>query len=512
MPSPAFSKEDVAAEVARRARAELIHRQNTKEFRKAAAQAVIERGRTDTPPFEAQRKVLDDNSRLICLCCSRRAGKSELLGRLISKTLIACRHGEWVVFGAKTLGIAKDIIWAELHAINKRYCLGWKINDSDLSITTLRGGRFRLFGVDDKQSVDKVRGKKYRLVICDEASTYEVHLKELVQKAFDPGTKDLDGRIILSGTPGYVKSGYWFEASQLPGPWSKHHWTIFDNPHIANAEQKLRDTREMFGWDEDHPTYVAEYLGRWVDNSSLLVCDFLESRNVVREMPAHYNNTWRHVIGIDYGFNDRCAWPVIAVDPHSGERYLMHGFAEERLLGDDPSNVTRYLVDEYKTSYVVCDPAGGGKGFFETFNAQHGLSMGCIIRAANKVDKLGSIRLLNAELRTGRFKFLIPECSESSSDPDVVERCKAAAHAREVVGEMKRLLWKDERKDTIIEGPAFPDDLFDATRYALLETVAWRSTEKPPTETPAELEARLARQARAKRAERKSTAAWFERR
>lgn len=484
-----------AEELHRRAKAELILRQNTKEFRKAIQKAVVDRGRTDTAPFAAQRRVLDDNSRLLCLCCSRRAGKSEVLSRMIADALIDCGHNEWVVYGAKTLGIAKDIIWADLHALNDRFCLGWKINDSDLSIATLRGGRFRLFGVDDKQSVDKVRGKKYRLVICDEASTYEHLLEELVLKAFDPGTKDLDGRIVLSGTPGYVKdeSNYWFKASQMPGPWSKHHWTIFDNPHVKNAEEKLRATREMFGWDEAHPTYVAEYLGRWVDNSSLAVCDYLESRNGVTELPAHYNLTWRHVIGIDFGSVDACAWQVIAVDPHSGERYLVEDFAQSGLTGDQPVDITRELVQRYETTYAVCDPGGGGKFFFETFNAKHAQSMGCVIRAANKQDLMGSIRLLNAELRMARLKLLLPKTSATAAD-------------------LKRLIWKDERRDKIIEGPSFPQDRFDALRYGLLETVAWASKAAPQEETASEREARIARAERAKRAERRTNSAWFDRR
>lgn len=489
----AITREQAAEELHRRAKAELLLRQHTPEFRKAVQRAVIERGRTDTPPFAQQRRVLDDNSRLLTLCCSRRAGKTEVLGRLAARELERCKHGEWVVFGARTLGIAKDLIWAELHALNERYCFGWKINDSDLSITTLRGGRFRLFGVDDKQSVEKVRGKKYRLVICDEASTYELHLKELVQASFDPGTKDINGVIILSGTPGYVKAGYWYEASQLPGPWSKHHWTIFDNPHIKDVEKKLRDTREMFGWDEDHPTYVAEYLGQWVDNSTLLVCDYLESRNAVDRLPDHYNLTWRHVIGIDFGSVDACAWEVIAVDPHSGERYVVEDFAQSGLVGDEPVEITRDLVKRYETTYVVCDPGGGGKFFFETFNAKHAQEMGCHIRAADKHDLLGSIRLLNAELRTGRLKFLQPKCAGTSAD-------------------LKRLLWRDERRDKMIGGPAFPHDRFDALRYGLLETVAWRASERPPQETPAETAERLAREARMKRAQRAERAAWFERR
>jgi hypothetical protein len=491
---PAPSKAAIAAAVRDRARAELILKQNTRAFKEAVQERIIECGRTDTPLLAPQRRVLDDNSRLLTLCCSRRAGKSELLGRLIAATLMECQHNEWVVFGARTLGIAKDIIWADLDALNEQYCLGWNINNSDLSITTRAGGRFRLFGVDDRKSVDKVRGKKYRLVICDEASTYEEFLRELVEKCFDPGTKDLRGRIILSGTPGYVKAGYWFEASQgVVKGWSNHHWTIFDNTYIPDVAAALAETREMFGWDEDHPTYVGEYLGRWVDNSTLLVCDFLESRNVVHEMPRHYNKTWRHVVGMDYGFNDRCAWPTVAVDPHSGERYVVSGFAEEKLLGDEPSRITREHVEEFETSYVVCDPGGGGKGFFETFNAQHGREMGCIIRAANKVDKLGSIRLLNQELRTGRLKFLMPR-------------------AAPVVSEIKRLLWKDERREVMIEGPAFPDDLFDGLRYALIETISWAAKDKPPDANDPRVAEAKRRAERAKRAQQRSTAAWFDRR
>lgn len=487
-------REAAAEELHRRARAELILRQNTKAFRKAMNHAIIERGIEDTPPFEAQRRVLDDSSRLITLCCSRRGGKSKILSRIIAKSLNHCRHGEWVVYGAKTLGIAKDIIWADLHAINERFCLGWKINDSDLSITTLRQGRFRLFGVDDKDSVGKVRGKKYRLVVCDEVSTYEHLLKELVEQAFDPGTKDLDGRIILAGTPGYVKAGYWYEASQgVVSGWSAHHWTIFDNPHIGNVEEKLRKTREMFGYDEDHPTYIAEYLGRWVDNSSLAVCDYLESRNGITELPRGYNLTWRHVIGIDFGSVDACSWTVIAVDPHSGDRYVVEDFAQSGLVGDEPVEITRELVERYDTTYVVCDPGGGGKFFFETFNAKWAQTMQCHIRPADKQDLLGSIRLLNAELRMARLKFLLPKTVKTTTD-------------------IKRLLWKDERRDKLIEGPTFPHDRFDSLRYAVNETIAWRAKQAPPEETAEEEAERKAREARLRREQQKAKASWFERR
>lgn len=496
MSSAAPSKAAIAAAVRDRARAELILKQNTRAFKEAVQERIIERGRTDTPLLAPQRGVLDDNSRLLTLCCSRRAGKSDLLGRLIAATLMECGFDEYVVFGARTLSIAADIVWPTLVAINEQYCLGWKLDNSDYTITTLRGGRFRLFGVNDHKSVEKARGKKYRLVICDEASTYEEYLRELVEKCFDPGTKDLRGRIILSGTPGYVKAGYWFEASQgkVKG-WSNHHWTIFDNTYIPDVAAALAETRDMFGWDEEHPTYVCEYLGRWVDNSSMLVCGDYSDANAVWTLPGGYSKTgWRHVIAMDYGYNDACAWLVIAVDPHSGERYVVKYISEKQLKGDRPVEITRELVAEFDTTYAVSDPAGGGKPFFETFNAKHGAEMGCIIRAANKIDLLGSVRLVNAELRELRLKFYMPEASGA-------------------VSEIKRLLWKDERRDKILEGPAFPGEALDTLRYGVLETVAWVAKDRPPAgETNPLLIAEAKRRAeRAKRAQQRSTAAWFDR-
>jgi hypothetical protein len=486
-------REAAREELNRRTRAEAIHRQMRPAFRKALQRAVVERGRTDTPPLEPQRRVLADKSRLRTLCCSRRAGKTAILARIIAITLMDSGFDEWTCFGARTLGIAKDIMWNELHALNERYSLAWKMNDSDLSIVTARGGRFRLFGVNDRKSLEKVRGKKYRLVICDEASTYEEHLKFLIRDCFDPGTKDLDGGIILSGTPGYVKVGYWYEASQgIVKGWSNHHWTIRDNVYIDDVERKLRETREAFGYTEDHPTYITEYLGQWADNSSLLVCEYLQTRNNIDALPDGYSLTWRHVIGMDYGSVDACAWVVIAVDPYSDERFVVHDYAESGLIVDESVEYTRKLVEKYQTTYVVCDPGGGGKPFYETFNAKHGERLQCQIRSAEKTDLLGRIRLLNAELRTGRLKFVASECAG-------------------VTGEMRRLLWKDERKEVIVEGASITMDRFDAALYALSETLTWRAKDKPPALDSVSLAESRAREERRKRAQSKSRRAWFDR-
>lgn len=486
-------REAAAAELHKRARAEALQRQMKPAFRAALAKAVYARGRTDTPLFAPQLKVLADKSRLKTLCCSRRAGKTALLTRIIAVELNECGFDEYLAFGALTLSIARDLIWNELRALKERFGFNWKINDSDLTITTARGGRLRLFGANDKKSIEKVRGKKYRGVILDEASTYYHLLEQLIRDCFDPGTKDLDGWIILSGTPGYVKDGYWFKASQgIVGGWSNHHWTMRDNPHMGDVERKLRETREQYGYTEDHPAYITEYLGLWCDNHTLMVCDYIAARNSIDNLPDDYSLDWRHVIGMDYGSVDACSWQVIAVNPYTDERFVVHDYAESGLIVDDAVDYTRDLVERFRTTYVVCDPAGGGKPFFETFNAKHGERLQCQIRAADKGDLLGSIRLLNAELRTARLRFHAPACGGVTSD-------------------LTRLLWKDERRDKILETTDVRADRFDALRYALNETLTWRAKDKPPAADPVSLAEAKAREERARRARQKSRRSWFDR-
>jgi hypothetical protein len=153
-------------------------------------------------------------------------------------------------------------------------------------------------------------------------------------------------------------------------------------------------------------------------------------------------------------------------------------------------------VEQFSTRYVVADPGGGGKPFYETFNAKHGKALGCTVVSANKSPGneglLGSIRLLNAELRTGRLKFHRPECPG-------------------ITGDMKRLVWKDSRRDIILENRDFKLDRFDALRYALHETLTWKAKDKPPQQDAATLAESVARAARAKRAAQKSRKDWFDR-
>lgn len=99
-----FTAEDAKRELARRAKEELEKRRNTPEFKAGVIAAL--RGEM----FAQQLEVLDCTSPRIALCCSRRAGKSELAARMLAIALIQCRHNEYTLFAARTLARARQIL------------------------------------------------------------------------------------------------------------------------------------------------------------------------------------------------------------------------------------------------------------------------------------------------------------------------------------------------------------------------------------------------------------------
>lgn len=436
-----------------------------------------------------QREVFDSPARFKSLCCSRRAGKTALLARLIICLLLGAGFNQWVIFAAPTLDIGKDLIWAELTMLIDSLNLGWETLDHRGIVKLPNGARFKILGLDNVRQVAKVRGYDMVGFLADEVQNYE-HLIEPLLVSLAPALSGRRGMFVASGTPGPALRGFWFRICHGEDGFKTFHWDIRQNPKNPRpGEDVLQEERERNGWSEQHPTYIREWLGIWVEDSNFMVCDFAHARNTLAEAPTDYGAHWRHVIGIDYGFVDATAWVVIAVNPFTGETLVVHAEKHETLIGDKAAEITATLVKRFGTTYVVCDPAGGGKPFFETFNAKYGSVLSCRIRSADKVDKFGSINLLNTELRTARLKFLLP-------DSDAAVR------------EVQVLRWKDEYKEALQEGADYPDHCFDALRYALVEAAPWAVKGAPKKETPEDVQ----RAERAKRIRAQQQKQWWERR
>jgi hypothetical protein len=415
--------------------------------------------------------------RFIAAECSRRAGKTHLGAAVIILKLLYAKRGQEVVFVAPTLARGKELIWGELERMLDEYGLrpedGWKRTAASGKLRTPAGAMFRIVGLDNKKQVGKIaRGGNTILLITDETQEFP-HLLEALLVAAGPALAQSRGCCLAMGTPTTNESDYWAKICDGEEGFQHVHWTLRDNPYLGrDPDELLAEERERHGWSEAHPTYVREYLGRRCRDASNMVLEIDEKRNVVKsiggydprawqidltgQLPpafAAMRAQWRHFKGIDFGFGDKTAWVVLAAPLHASSVFVVHCEQEAGLTWDQVAERTKKLCERYTPAGVVGDSASGGKQFIETFNVRYGRAMGIAARPATKHDKKASIETMNTELRTGRLRFLCPPVAE-------------------LVKEASALQWAapkragDPERTEILSGSAYPEDLFDALRYA----------------------------------------------
>jgi hypothetical protein len=428
--------------------------------------------------FDRQNEIcslIEAGERRIALCCGRRAGKTKLLGNLLIKHLSRALAGQEVVFAAPTVVRAKELIWDELMLALMRHglCDTWHASRAAGTVRTPHGGILRLAGLDTDAAVERFsRGGNCVAFFVDEAGVCWKMLKRLL-KAAGPSLVQTRGALILSGTPDQVESGDWWEICQGFGGFAARNWSLLDNPFLGrDPVEVLAEERATNGWDEAHPEYVTEYLGRWCTNPSMLVFDLNRARNLC-DQPIQYDlRTWRHFIGIDYGFfPDPCAWVVLAAPPDRHDVYCIHSETADKLDSDQIAKKTLELATRYRPIAIVGDSASGGPVFMADYNRKYGHGR-ANIQSADKYDKPAGITLINTELRLGRFKFV-------ASTERLYDQCAA-------------LRWADDRRQTVLEGPQYPEDEPDAFRYAFLRALMLFTSERKSHESRHEEGIRLA--------------------
>lgn len=413
-----------------------------------------------------QRRVAMSTSRHVACLCGRRAGKTSLMARIIALIAIDAGNDEMIVYSALTKSQAKDLIWTKLTELNQRHKLGWKMRAHEGSFTTPAGATFRMIGISDRAEVEKVRGMKLRAFFIDEPAMYSKHLEQLYKEVISQALADLAGRLYCCGTPGPVPSGWWWQCStgQLRG-WDCFKWTVRENTafeRFHEVETVLQEERDQKGWSEDSAQYQIEWLGEWKLNSEQLVYAYDPNKNTAKVVPA----TFEYVtMGIDYGCSpDPCAWVILGSNPNSRDVYVLHSQARTGLLPDDAAVITAALIERFGVQRVVGDGGGLGKPYVEAFNRGYAHISGRHVEVADKTGLLGSIELLNGEIRSGRL-LLTPD-------------------AATLAAEMVKLPWKDEKRQE--PHPGYANHECDALRYC--QRIHPISRPPAPRETPSEVD------------------------
>lgn len=400
--------------------------------------------------FPQQDAFIDDPAQFIAALCTRQAGKSNGLGGRFLKTMhkypsSLCRYI------ALTRDSAKDIMWPVLEELHYRRNIQVDLVESKLTmILKNNGARLRLYGADMKNFVRRLRGVKSPGTGVDEAQEFEpAHLKNLVDDILTPCmTFYSDGWLALTGTPGPIPRGMFFEITEHgQSDYSLHKWSLYDNPYLPNARDFVEKLKRKHKWADNNPTLLREWLGQWVlDLDSLLIRYNHDINHFERLDPKN----WETVMGIDMGFNDADAIAILAWSENDPCTFLVDEFVMEKQGLSELVDQIQRLSKKYNVSKMVIDEGGLGKKLAEEMRRRHGIP----VQPADKQRKFENVALLNDALRVGKFKA--PKTSRFVEDSYKVQ-----------------IDWEKTTPDRIVVKKGFHSDIIDAVLYAFRESPAF---------------------------------------
>ncbi len=367
------------------------------------------------------------------------------------------------LFIGLTRATAEGIIWKDiLKAIDRKHNLQVSFNQSKLTATFPNGSTIWVTGVDaDEDEMNKLLGKKYKLVILDEASMYSINMPQLIYGVLKPAVADHRGTICMMGTASNIISGLFFDITNGKEPgWSLHSWTAFDNPYVSKQwGEEIEDIKLQRPLFMNTTLYKQWYLNQWVVDEDKLVYRYREHHNDYAALPYYGFGSWSYVLGVDQGYEDPSAFTVCAFHENDPTLYIVETFKQSKMDITDVANKIKYFQNRYPLIHkVIID--GAAKQAVEEIQRRHGIAL----TAADKTGKSDFIEIMNAEFVQGHIK-LNPILSKA------------------LIEEYKSLVWELDGDKVSIprkENPACANHLCDATLYAWRSTYAFLSTQAKP--------------------------------
>jgi hypothetical protein len=395
--------------------------------------------------FKEQRLFIDDPARHKALHCTRRAAKSFTAGLYMVETCLRFL-GTNCLFIGLTRQSALDIIMKDiLKVIDRKHELEIHFNNTSLDCTFPNGSVIRITGVDvSEDEMNKLLGKKYRLVCIDESSLYTINLRHLVYDILGPAMADEKGTICLFGTSSNFTQGLFFDITTGKEPgWSIHRWSALQNPHIDWQAQldEIKKNRPLY---METPQFRQWYLNEWVIETDKLVYKFNPDRNLFRDLPHPHSKGWNYILSCDLGWEDDTAIVLSAYHENEPTFYVLRTFAQKHMTFDQvEAKLIEFIKDpKYPVNSVIID--GANKQGVETMTMRSNI----LFEYADKLGKSDHIEIFNGDLIQGRVKI----------------------HEREhaLMEEMMALVWKTNGDKIVYprkEHPSLPNHRCDALLY-----------------------------------------------
>lgn len=401
-------------------------------------------------------------SRTKALIAGRGAGKSSAAAAKFLQ--VAQRHrGALQLCVSVTREQARRTVFEPLRAMAAAAGIEVREPDQQGRVYFGNGSLLYLAGVDKWPELRKYRGTPWDFVFIDECGELSDEiLAYLVHDVVEPRMMDKDwSELWCGGTPGIVLAGTWFD---ITGPaeegggtavgWDVHRWDARGNPHV-DAQRYFGEVLERRAWDDQHPTFLREYLGQWVADSSRLVLTLPEER-IFDALPP---GDWTRVLSLDFGVVDDCAFCVLWYSPDCPYVWVVRSWERAGLSPSEASQeIAQALIDE-RIHYVIGDAGGIGKAFIQEFSRRQSLN----ITSAQKDEKATNLRLIADEIPK-RFCYYRPGTEE-------------------LVEQSRRLVWDDKRSDI---HSSCRDHQFHAQYYGwryVYPRLGMQDVPKPPADT-----------------------------
>jgi hypothetical protein len=368
--------------------------------------------------FDKQLAFVKDPSPLKTAVCSRRSGKSiACAADLVDAALNTpeCLS----LYLTITSKRAKAILWPELRKINRLFKLGASENATELTLHFPNESIIALVGANTADQIDKYRGTALKKAYIDEAQSFRSHIRELCDDVLEPQLMDYAGDLILIGTPGPLRSGYFYECSVKNDLWSHHAWTFFDNPHIPIKSRKthmelLDRVLKRRKVDINDPGIRREYFGEWTDDPKALLLHYSERLN--HALLTGTDDNLNHIIGIRLSMDNDTCIVVLAWSATSPNTFLVEECTPKNQTLDGLDGEIRRCLAKYKVSCITVDPGDTGRDIVDAISLRYGISLSLV----EPKERISNFVLLDNSLQNGTFKA--DKSSQFAEDCMLIER------------------------------------------------------------------------------------------
>lgn len=372
-----------------------------------------------------QKNFVQDTSRFKTARCSRRGGKTfadavYLILECISTPNMPC------LYLGLTRDSAKGAIWATLQGILQELKIPHEALASGPRINFHNGSFIQLLGADASNARNRIRGRKFKLVVVDEMGFF-LEADDLIQSLL-PTLADYQGTMVMTSSPGLIMDGFFYHADQgnLKESWSQYHWTLLDNPYFQkpSKNQKYKTIGEeeldlictlQFGGNRSHPVFRREYLGEWVNDDTSRIYPYSAKNLLQQEQPYESSE---YAFGVDFGSTSYNAITVLKYSQYSREVQIVDVWKKSGMQIDELAAVLYSYMDKYKPSMILGDEGGLGKAVAKELRYRYNVPM----QAAEKMEKSWYQRLMAADLYSGFIKVVQPKCAELLREWDRVAK------------------------------------------------------------------------------------------